>query len=280
MRDLFINGTSIASGWSQGYKPDPNNYSWANYFANLINSENMWNVSYVSKPIQVTIEHTIGFCEQYYEKYGTYENLLAMVELLLPQNVKWPSVSFKNKEISDVISPVVVFKNKEGIANTDTYSDIGTMFIRHKAQIDYLSQQSHFEYVPHSEVDSIDYEIHAHKLQTYYADNNALLAKRLHEANQEINFLHEWLTTRNINYLMFWGCGIGNQFHKIVDRSISTHNRLIPMQKFTCFSKAIEWSVKPDGYHPDQTGHKKIADYLFSELMDRSQAVSMLKKIN
>ena len=35
------------------------------------------------------------------------------------------------------------------------------------------------------------------------------------------------------------------------------------MTQFTCFSKAAEWSIQHRDYHPDQQGHKKLAEYVY-----------------
>ena len=65
--------------------------------------------------------------------------------------------------------------------------------------------------------------------------------------------------------------GIGKTFHKMVDKALLPsvkQNRLIPMTQFTCFSKAAEWSIKHDNYHPDQQGHKKLAEYVYNYVVE------------
>jgi hypothetical protein len=257
LRDLFVNGTSIASGWGTGYEqrvPQPNQTSWVHYFANTHNVQKLWNHSAVSKPIQISIEDTVGFCSEYLDHYGSYNNLFVIVELLLPENTKWPSIHSPYSD--EVIQPIVI-QTPDG--------KLSTMFVRHSKQKNYLSDKNMLEYVHPSQIDLVEYQKHALRLQNYSQRNKNLSASRLWQARSEIKFLHEYLLNRNIAHVIFWGCGMGHSYHKTVDRAIMPivqQHRLIPMQTFTCFSKGSEWSQHPIEHHPDQQGHQRIAKFL------------------
>jgi hypothetical protein len=267
INDLLVSGTSIASGWHSGkVSADPREYSWINYFANSANIQNVWNHSYVSKPMQATMEHTILFCEQYLERYGNYKNLFVIAEFTLPQNVKWPTLGLKNGINSEIITPVVI-QHAGGINNADLASTYKSIFVRHKTNLNLLDHNTSFNFVGVNEIDDADLTAHGLRLQRFVETSESNLTFRLESAKIEITQFQDWLFERNIPHLFFWGGGIGESFHNMVDKAllpIVKQNRLIPMKEFTCFSKSAEWSIKHDNYHPDQQGHKKIAEFIYN----------------
>lgn len=284
IRDLLVSGTSIASGWGHGKttsEPNPNQYSWINYFANSTSTQNIWNHSYVSKPMQVTMDHVILFCEQYFERYGNYNNLFVIAEFLLPQNIKWPSLNLKSGSASEIVTPVVTQHADDGVINTDLASTYKTMYIRHNRNLDLLDTNTPFNFVGVSDVDQVDLTAHSIRLQQYTQSSESKLAVRLQHAQAQIAQFQNWLFERNIPHLLFWACGIGESFHKMVDKAllpVVKQNRLIPMSQFTCFSKAAEWSIQHDNHHPDQQGHKKIADFLLQYIADNQLLSPPLNK--
>lgn len=268
INDLLVSGTSIASGWGDGKmtKPDPRNYSWINYFANSTNIQNIWNHSFVSKPMQVTMEHTMLFCEQYLERYGNYKNLFVIAEFTLPQNVKWPELHLKSSIDSEIITPVVIQHATDGVINADVADTYKTMFIRHKKNLNLLDGSTSFNRIGIDEIDDVDLTAHSLRLQRFKESSESNLVVRLQSARTEIEQFQNWLFERDIPHLFFWAAGIGRTFHKMVDKALLPYvkqNRLIPMTQFTCFSKGAEWSIKHDNYHPDQQGHKKIAEFVY-----------------
>ena len=273
INDLLVSGTSIASGWGDGKmtNPDPKNYSWINYFANSTNIQNIWNHSYVSKPMQATMEHTMLFCEQYLERYGKYDNLFVIAEFTLPQNVKWPELHLKSNIDSEIITPVVIQHADNGVINADVADSYKTMFIRHKKNLNLLDENTSFNFISRSEIDEADLIAHSMRLQQFTQSSESNLLYRLQSAKAEITQFQTWLFERNIPHLFFWAAGIGKTFHKMVDKALLPsvkQNRLIPMTQFTCFSKAAEWSIQHRNYHPDQQGHKKLAEYVYNYVVE------------
>lgn len=270
-KHLFVNGTSVASGWGTGHErvAQPGKTSWAHHLAAKIGADELWNVSVVSKPIPITIEHTIGFCEQYFNKYNTFEDLFVAIEMTLPQNERWKNVSFKGNNRNEVITPIVVQLDSNSTPNADIGEKYQTVYVRHDRDINYLSETTLFHYIPRSDVESLEHATHTEKLQEYDASRN-IIARRLYEAGQEIAFLQKWLVERNIAFIMFWAAGIHPSFQKRVDKALlaaSLPNRLIPMQMFTAFSKGAEWSINPYLNHPDEVGQYKMSEFLYEYIM-------------
>lgn len=266
-KHLFVNGTSVAAGW--GLHDNTNvtinrDSTWVNAFSEKLNASKTWNISLISKPIEITIDHTIEFCKQYYATYNTYENLFVAVEFTLPQLKKWDAVKLSDRNSDTNVIPIVVQKDTDNIGNSDMGTYYRTVFIKHKREMNYLSDDTLFYYVPDSEIDETDFVKHTLAVEHYSQIPN-LLAKRLYESTNEIDFLQQWLSDHNIAYMMFWACGIHPSFHKIVDKAHSSlhNNRFIPMSNFTAFSKGAEWSDNPYQHHPDEAGHYKIGEFLF-----------------
>ena len=195
IRDLLVSGTSIASGWGEGKmqsRPDPKNYSWINYFANSTNIQNIWNHSYVSKPMQVTMEHTMLFCEQYLERYGNYDNLFVIAEFTLPQNVKWTELHLKSNIDSEIITPVVIQHANDGVINADVANTYKTMFIRHKKDLNLLDSSTSFNFISRDEIDEADLIAHSLRLQQFTQSSESNLVydySSLHNPANQIWFI-------------------------------------------------------------------------------------------
>lgn len=277
----MVSGTSIASGWGDGKQknnPDPQNYSWINYFANSTNAQNVWNHSYVSKPPLVTIEHTMLFCEQYLERYGSYENLFVIAEFLLPQNTKWPELAVKGSN-NEIVTPIVV-QRKDGVFNVE-YGNYTTIFIRHQKDLNLLETNVPFSFIGLNQIEEADLTAHGMRLQKFANSDESNLVLRINKTREDIHKFQNWLFERNIPHLFFWACGTGRGFLKMVDKAILPvvkQNRFVPMTDFTCFSKAEEWSIQHDNFHPDQQGHKKIAEYLYDYVVKHDLLTPPLTK--
>lgn len=285
IRDIFVNGTSIASGYGQGHErvAQPNEYSWVNHFCNHFHAQNLWNHSMVSKPMYLSIDHTVGFCEQYFERYGSYNNLFAVIELTLPQAIRFKSVTSKTSEYdSQTIHPVVVHRNHNNDVK-HAAQDFSTIFVRHDKDIDYLSTKPIFQYVPPADISEIEYNAHTSRALNYYLNEGGKLAARLYDVSRELDTFQKWMIERNISYVICWGGGKGEKYHKMVDKMISPvnfQNRIIPMQQYTCFSKANEWSINAFNDHPDAVGAKRIADFIAKYVTDHGLLTPPLTKID
>ena len=106
-KDLYINGTSVATGWGQGKEQiNDTTYTgaWPHQFAEKHNVGNMWNHSIPSKPVELSIRDQKGFCEQYIQQGNNVDNLFTIVEFLLPQHPLLQPV-YENNE--DIIFPLI-----------------------------------------------------------------------------------------------------------------------------------------------------------------------------
>lgn len=267
--DLFVNGTSVASGVGCGHEEFRSigdgdiTTSWPHFLANKLHCENLWNHSLPSKPMSFTIADTIGFCEQYLEKHGTYKNLFAAIEWLMPQSHgKWQPVAsdyplYRNQTILPVV-----------ISWPDTPTVYETMYMCKPDKVDYLANKPiydtvHWRYITHSSK-----TLHESQ-RDYYYSNVYSLSRRLIEAGEEIQYLKRWLQQRNIRYVMFWAYGLGRNgegMRKIITRAllpiIEKDPSFVPIKQFAC-GDAAEYSKNPVRGHPDIYGQYHITEYLF-----------------
>lgn len=266
---LFVNGTSVASGVGTGGEKFKGlgdgdiTTSWAHFLANMLNCDRLWNHSLPSKPMSFTIADTIGFCEQYWQKYGTYDNLFAVIEWLMPQaHGKWGTVSSTTQPYQHCdIFPVVV-------SWPDTPTVFETMYLSRPRDVDYLSNRAIYEPVSIQHIDYHCVITHEQQRDRYY-NKQYNLSNRLAESAREIQFLKNWLTTRNIRFVMFWAYGVGRiaGMRKLVDRAvlsvIEQDGTFIPIKDFAG-GDAAYYSQNPVRGHPDIHGQKYIADYLYN----------------
>jgi len=271
--DLFVNGTSVASGWGTGAEKFKSigdsdiTTSWPHFLANKLNCEQMWNHSFPSKPMSFTIADTIGFCEQYYEKYGTYKNLFAIIEWLMPQSHgKWKPVSSSHSLYRDqTIIPVV-------ISWPDAPNVYETMYMLKSTNANYLNNRSVYEPIHWRYVDHTDMAQHEQQRDHYYK-NVYSLSRRLVESAQEIQSVKKWLTERGIRYVMYWAYGLGRnkQFmRRMIDQAVlpvvEQDPTFIPIKQFAG-GDAAEHSLNPLRGHPDIFGQQYISDYLFNYII-------------
>lgn len=264
-----MNGTSVASGVGTGGEKfkgfgDGNvTTSWAHFLANKLNCHQLWNHSLPSKPMSLTIADTIGFCEQYWEKYGTYKNLFAAIEWSLPQaHGKWSPVASENLLYRDqIIQPVV-------ISWPDAPTVYESMYVHRPKNPDYLANKAIYDHVHWKYVREESRIAHEQQRDHYYA-NTYSLSLRLNEAAQEIQYVKQWLQQRNIRYVMFWAFGLGNHgegMRRLMTRALfpvlESDPSFIPVKDFSACD-ATSHSLAPVRGHPDIYGQQYISEYLF-----------------
>ena len=77
MSDLYVNGSSYATGWNEKYAdlkfvtPAP---SYANFLADMLGIDQLYKHCYNGKPPQSSVDQTIEFCNAYKQKHGSFDN--------------------------------------------------------------------------------------------------------------------------------------------------------------------------------------------------------------
>jgi len=263
MQDLFVNGTCIASGWGRGAEPiaSLNQPSWIHHVANNLNCSNLWNHSLSNKPLQMSIDDTVGFCTQYYSKYKTYSGLFAIIEFSGPQHMQWAPIY---KRAHNIVTPTVIHAD-----NAETTASIAdkyiSAFIEHGITKNYLETKELFHYINPDAIPRHAHLRHKERILEYHSDYGSKVIKQTFIARQQIQWLVDWLNKNNISYLMNWASGTKPAYIKMVDSAFTSlyhTRRFIPMQNYTGTSKGVEWSIEPYKNHPDAIGQARIASFI------------------
>ena len=277
MRDLFVNGCSFATGWHGGEYTIPSitskdvvtdTISWVQHFANMNDIQNCWNHSIVAKPIDMTVIDSIGFCEQYYNKYGTFKNLFVVCELTDPSYRQFDPVTLKglvtDKSFDDDYSIVpIAFRGDRQYIEIEA-SGYKSIYVKLKKDIDYLSGDQFAEQVPMEEIAEGEIARHDHE------KNIALQLKTSQLSNleltlQQLTKMTDYFHKNDIRYIMTWTGGRDPKYKKILDayyKKFVKTKRLVSAYIYAGVDFSLEHSVEPVGMHPDQAGHLAIAEFL------------------
>lgn len=294
LNDIFISGSSIASGFGKGKIEIKStrfgDKSWVHYLAENSSARNVWNFSLSAKPIGLATKDTVDFVRQYGNKFGTYDKLFVIIEYTIPQYREWDPVAMSRNDTKENISvtPVSYFKQ---LNSNEDYIDASNMqlddrklilhdFYQRNTDTDMvaLGDMSPPMYTPidQNDIDQTFRDTHTAKAKEWFKydlelDNGTLALSEqkmklyFKYASDEMYSLKRYLEHFNIPYLMMWAGGQSKNFCRMTDRyfaELVSTNRLIPMTKFTCNKAAQEWSIKHLGSHPDDTGHQRIAEFV------------------
>ena len=199
----------------------------------------------------MSIEDTVNFCEQYYDKYKTFESLFVIVEFAGPHYALWQNII---EERNYSVTPIVAQKN---------LNEYITSFVRHSNKKNYLIEQELFHFVRPEQIPENLLCKHYSAVEDYHKNSPILFAKHLLKSREQITWMHDWLESRNIAYMFNWASGTKQSYMRLVDKAFAgLLPRLIPMQIYTGLSKGEEWSNETFGGHPDYVGQTRIADFL------------------
>ena len=275
MKDLFVNGCSFATGWHGGKQEIPvitskdvitDTLSWVQHFANKNNVQNLWNHSILAKPIEMTYTDTVGFCEQYLDKYGSFKDLFIIIELTDPSYREFDPVSLKGlskiKEDDFIVKPIA-FRSERSLVNKKS-EPFQTIYVKMQKDIDYLGTDNYAEQISMKDVMEGDIARHRQERKFALHSEQSPLAN-LEVTREVVEKLDAFLLENNIPHMTFWIGGRQKQFKDLMDRYYRKYmrfHRMIPTNTFTGIDYSLKYSVDPIGIHPDQVGHIAIADFL------------------
>lgn len=265
INDLFVSGSSFASGWGEGfenYKSVTGGNSWVTYFAQQTHARNVWNYSIVGKPIGMITADTVNFCKSYLKKYGSLKDLFVIVEYPTPRYKSWGSLPGSSliEPVDTTITPVAYLKRDQKDGLLDTY------FI--SSAIDPVTLEIKYNIIDRDKITLAHLKKFESDATEWYSDDGKSI-KYFSYAYDEIKYLKDFLNFYNCRYLMFWCTGKTSMHRKVLDRymkKLTADRRLIPSSEFNAITATLEWSLKPYREHPDQIGHQRIAEYLINYL--------------
>jgi hypothetical protein len=267
IQDLYVDGTSFASGWGRGlerhlFKTSTGPKSWADYLADSVNCDNLWNHSLVAKPMDMQFYDIQQFCKQYLNAFKTFDNLFVVVEFAFVtyrsfEPVKALEGEFKNENIY----PVILSKARE--------METGNYLIHYvRKSKDYLKPQEPIfskvnpECLAEKDIKRID-ELAANWLEKSYHDPYGHLIYAYNIIRQIKNFFK----IHNIPFVMYSAAVSDKSPQKErIDFSLRTmqkDKRIVPLKEFTGQILSKKYSIEEYENHPDEQGHIKIASALY-----------------
>lgn len=253
--NLYINGTSFATGWGKGYEDQktvtPRN-SWVTYFSQSTKPNKLYLDAIVGKGIGRTCRDTIAFCEKYKEKFGSLDNLNIILEFTTPRYRHWDPLKTIN---GDEAYPMAYISHGS-LWETDHY------FVKRDFNDNTLEFTDTI--IPNDAIDPVQYDAWKKELHEWYFGGQGIPFYMVYASN-EINPLKTYLSNNNAKYIMFWCVGATNVGRKLVDRymrPLYSDGRLIATQQLSGHRIAKEESDECHQGHPDDKGHKFLADAL------------------
>lgn len=281
LKDILVVGTSIASGVGKGLVtgvPEAGAVkSWVYYLADLTEAKNVWNHSLPGKPLGLVNADAVEFGNQYYEKYRSYKDLFVILEYSLPSYRHWDPVATARADCAQMnVVPVTYFKPFRSIEDAAGLSNyyhgenyLQTQFFN-RNPVDLLNSHKHPHEIYH-EVDPSDlvpqeFKKFQKRALEWFKPSEENRLRYLKYAFDEILAAQQYCENLNIPYVQTWVGGVTDHYKRAVDRymkPLMQSKRLVPMTEFTAATATQEWSIKPWRNHPDDTGHRRIAEFYY-----------------
>lgn len=267
IQDLYVDGTSFASGWGEGlernlFKTSTGSKSWVDYLADSVDCDNLWNHSLVAKPLDMQFYDIQQFCKQYLDAFKTFDNLFVVVEFSFVtyrsfNPVKAVEGQFKNENIY----PVVLSKASE--LETENFL---IHYVRKSK--DYLKpQEPIFSKVNPEHLDITDIKKTQQAAEHWLATKQSNFLTHLTYAYNVLSQIKKFFVDRNIPFIIYSAAVSDNNPQKehidFALRTLSKDNRMVPLHQFTGQTISKKYSIEEYVNHPDKQGHIKIASALY-----------------
>jgi hypothetical protein len=267
--DLYVDGNSYASGWGRGLQTailkQPDFESWVDYFADLSNCENVWNHSLVAKPIDMQKYDVINFCNEYYKKHNSFDRLFVIVELpfvwyRILHNLRIRENNFKG----ETAYPIIMSK----WIHLDTL-DYMIHYVRRSG--DYLTiKEPLFSTISRQQLDLNDVAKTEKLAEQWMNERPRRFTEHMTFAYENVHHIKQFLHQRNIPYMIYSSVVTEkNPYRDSIDfafRNFYKDNRFVPIKEMTGTQIGTKASLETFRDHPDKTGHKAIATWLFEYL--------------
>lgn len=260
MSDLYVNGSSYATGWNEEYKdlkfvtPAP---SYADFLAELLGSDQLYKHCYNGKPPQSSVDQTIEFCNAYKQKHGSLENLKVVIELTTARYRQWQQIKDKNgKDVQPVSFPA-----------SDNILELTLYFMRRYMDNDTL--QEHGEEIAITDIPESELQKYYDEVKMWYPFEMTSVASRkeiwkfVTDCVMHLSRGIKYFEDNNIDYVFWWVNGRTPGTRKILGGiSENLGPRVISNKKFNG-TDIVDPDPESFNGHPGRTGHKKIAQGIF-----------------
>jgi hypothetical protein len=275
LTDLYVDGTSYASGWGKGHARNlfktSDAYSWVDRFSEITNCNNVWNHSLVAKPCDMQVFDIRNFCNQYYNKFKTFDKLFVIAEY---SYITYRSIGivkaregiFKNQDII----PVVMAKGTE--VNSNEAGGFGYIIQYVRKSDDYLNiQEPLFVKIPEEHIDPDDVNRVKEFATQWLLTRFTNYIEHLDYMYKNLSLIKNFLIKRNIPFVIYSAAVSDNAPEKVfIDQTLKTlakDKRIIPLKEFSGRTLSKKYSIEEYTVHPDKLGHMAIAQHLYDWIL-------------
>ena len=260
MPDLYVNGSSFATGWNEEYQhmstrtPAP---SYAEFLAEYLGATSLYKHCHNGKAPQSSVDQSIEFCNAYKEKYGSTDNLKVVIELTALRYKQWSLIKDKKGEW---VQPVSYIK-------FDDIRDYNHYYIKRQ-----LREDLHEDVVEVAEEDIAAKEIKKYKDEMdewfppgkQFDMNNVM--KYFNTAVEHFDRLTGYFQKNNIDYLVWWVPGKRNpqtRYRRTLDGVSKRYQPNFVSPGYFCGQEIVDQDETSYRGHPGIPGHKILAKNIF-----------------
>jgi hypothetical protein len=255
MSDLYVNGSSFATGWNEEYQEynlvTPSK-SYAEFLAESLDSK-LYKHCYSGKPPQSSVDQTIEFCKAYKEKYNSFENLKVVVELTALRYRQWQPVEMVNGEYAQPVAYVA----REDLSKWEVY------FIQRSIDSDLIE---HIIEIPADQITKEGFEQYYKELEMWYPTkeyaSDRELQKHIMTAHGHLSRGKEYLEENNIDYLFWWVPGKQRRLRLVVSGVSASLGPGFLQNKIFYGTSVCDNDPESFKGHPTIAGHEKISSAL------------------
>lgn len=262
MADLYINGSSFASGWYKDHESIKiTDYpSWVKHITESLKPDRVWNDALKGKSIGMTARDTVSFCEQYKEKYGSLENLIVINEYTTPRYRHWEPVSTMDNQLVYPIAHI----SHSSLHETEHY------FVKREWDNNTLTFTN--THIPDEDIHPDVFNKWKKEMEKWYFSGWPI-QYFMEYATNEILPTMKYLEENNVRHVMWWCVGrtrLGKALVQKYTRKLYTKKKFIKPTEMNGHEVAETISKEPYKGHPDTIGHKYIADYILKHAKEHN----------
>lgn len=263
MSDLYVNGSSYATGWNEEFEnlkfvtPAP---SYADHLAELLGSDTLYKHGYNGKPPQSTVDQTIEFCEAYKAKHGSLDNLNVVMELTTARYRQWKQIKDKD---GNSVQPVS-FPSNEDMRELTLYFMTRYM--------DQETLQEHGKEIPIENISKEELLKYKEEVMWWYPFGESKMGgiasrktlwKFIEDCVGHLSRGIKYFEDNNVDYVFWWVNGRTAGTRKILGGISENLGPRVISNKVFNGTNIVDPDPKSFRGHPSAEGQKKIAEGIF-----------------
>lgn len=260
MSDLYVNGSSFATGWNEEYQhmstktPAP---SYAEFLAEQLGATSLYKHCHNGKAPQSSVDQSIEFCDEYRKKYGSTDNLKIVIELTALRYKQWSLIKDKKGEW---VQPVSYIK-------FDDIRDYNHYYIKRHLKEDLNEEVVE---VPVYDLPAAEIKKYEDEMNEWFPPGKQFdminVMKYYNTAVGHFDRLADYFRKHNIDYLVWWVPGKRNpqtRYRRTLDTVSKRYQPNFVSPAHFCGQEIVDDDKTSFRGHPGIAGHKQLAKHIF-----------------